>query len=128
MGRRLDAIEAIAEGQQEVIDAIRRHGRRHDGARGDMGAVFDRIQQVSALREDAEQARFERAEAEREAKVEELDDKHDELEEEFEKFKDQRNDDSHRFRQMRNLLVALSDGDITLKELGVRVRALDMED
>lgn len=42
----------------------------------------------------------------------------DELEKKIDDLKDQRDEDAHRFRQMCNLLVALSDGDITLKEVG----------
>jgi predicted nuclease with TOPRIM domain len=72
-----------------------------------MDSVFERIRQLSRLREDAEAARFERADEEREGKVAELDDKQDEMEEAFERLKEERREDAHRFRQMRNLLVAL---------------------
>ncbi|KAH6623356.1 hypothetical protein F5144DRAFT_583022 [Chaetomium tenue] len=107
----------MVERQEELLSAVRRHGSQWDADRGAMDAVFDRIKEVSRMREDAETARFERMDEERERKVEELDDKVDELEKKIDDLKDQRDEDAHRFRQMRNLLVALSDGDITMKEV-----------
>lgn len=153
LSARLTALEAMVERQEELLFAIRRHGSQWPAAFAggdDLAAVFERIKQVSEMREEAEAARFERADEEREGKVAELDDKHDEMEEALEKLRGEREEDAHRFRQMRNLLVALSERDISLREvsrcrrcwgfvvwlvadmrflqMGDRVRALDMDD
>jgi vacuolar-type H+-ATPase subunit I/STV1 len=118
---RLDAIEARVDEHHAVLDSIRRHHGSSGGvgacAQGGLDAVLDRLQQVSLMREEAEAARFERADEERLERVEELDVEVQELKKEKEEQEKELEDEKRRNRRMHVFLVAFCEGDLTKQEV-----------
>ncbi|KAG7294141.1 hypothetical protein NEMBOFW57_004209 [Staphylotrichum longicolle] len=130
LNARIDALQTTLSDLQATINRAARPHR--SGQRGDddgedddiMKRVFERIKQVSQLREDAEANRFEQADMDSEARVDEISDNQDELEEKLNVIEQDKDEMNRKLGRICLFLIGHLTGDLTKDELVERLREL----